>query len=497
MSVARSTIRAMGLSAAPRAVRWTLALCALWVAAMMVDPDVFGGGTRYVSGAVEISGAVLCAWRAAGMSGAERLGWRLIAAGTIVWTTADAYWSLWLSSEAKIPVPSPADVGYLGAAVLYFAGIALLIRHRMPDVPRTLVADGVTAALAGGAVSAALVLKVVVDHLGGSTISAATNLAYPVLDLILLGLVLAAFSMRRWRFDRTWALLGAAIASFWIADSLYLVTNAHGTYSFPSRFDVGWVAAMVLFAAAAWQPSPSLADDAIGEGPRTASVLEIALPQVFGLVSLGVLVAGTMTYVTPAAVGLAAASLLCVMARLAMTFTDNLGLLRVSRVEAMTDVLTGLANRRALALDLQRLIPVADHEHPLVLALFDLDGFKAYNDTYGHPAGDALLARLGARLAGAVSGLGHAYRMGGDEFCVLIEPGELVAEPIIAAAARALSEGGADPGIGSTYGTVVLPLEADNPSDALRIADQRMYADKPHGRGRGRRASDVPVREPV
>ena len=54
-----------------------------------------------------------------------------------------------------------------------------------------------------------------------------------------------------------------------------------------------------------------------------------------------------------------------------------------------------------------------------MLAIFDLDGFKTYNDTFGHPAGDALLARLGDNLADAVAGRAIAYRMGGDEFCVL------------------------------------------------------------------------------
>ena len=52
--------------------------------------------------------------------------------------------------------------------------------------------------------------------------------------------------------------------------------------------------------------------------------------------------------------------------------------------------------------------------------MFDLDGFKAYNDTFGHPAGDALLARCGRRLAAAVDRHGSAYRIGGDEFCVII-----------------------------------------------------------------------------
>ncbi len=69
-------------------------------------------------------------------------------------------------------------------------------------------------------------------------------------------------------------------------------------------------------------------------------------------------------------------------------------MLHASQREALTDALTGLRNRRRLNLDLdQALQGVA--EEPGILVLFDLDGFKSSNDTFGHPAGDVLIARLG------------------------------------------------------------------------------------------------------
>ena len=74
--------------------------------------------------------------------------------------------------------------------------------------------------------------------------------------------------------------------------------------------------------------------------------------------------------------------------------------------EARTDALTGLPNRRALVDDLETQLPRAGGDRQVALALFDLDGFKHYNDTFGHPAGDALLTRLGERLAAAVAGHG-------------------------------------------------------------------------------------------
>ena len=146
------------------------------------------------------------------------------------------------------------------------------------------------------------------------------------------------------------------------------------------------------------------------------------------------------------------------------------------RLVAMTDSLTGLHNRRRLVDDLETAV-AAGHG---CLALFDLDGFKAYNDTFGHQAGDALLARLGHRLREAVGDTGTAYRLGGDEFCVLASGATSAAT--IKAAVEALAERGGAFAIGNSHGSVQLGDEAGEPEDALRIADQRMYARKNGGR---------------
>jgi diguanylate cyclase (GGDEF)-like protein len=137
---------------------------------------------------------------------------------------------------------------------------------------------------------------------------------------------------------------------------------------------------------------------------------------------------------------------------------------------ACTDALTGLGNRRALVLDLEE--AVTGGGPPRTFAIFDLDGFKAYNDRHGHPAGDALLERLGARLAAAVGGHGRAYRLGGDEFCVLLD-GARVAD-LVEAAAAALTDGAISP----SHGAAILPAEASTSTAALSTADARMYAEK-------------------
>jgi diguanylate cyclase (GGDEF)-like protein len=146
------------------------------------------------------------------------------------------------------------------------------------------------------------------------------------------------------------------------------------------------------------------------------------------------------------------------------------------REQALTDALTKLGNRHKLAADLERRLPSASDANPLVLILFDLDGFKRYNDTFGHLAGDAMLARLGTRLAAATSASGAAYRLGGDEFCVLLDAPSDELCAVVAKAAAALDEQGDDFAVGASYGAVLLPHEASDLDCAMALADERMYA---------------------
>ena len=114
--------------------------------------------------------------------------------------------------------------------------------------------------------------------------------------------------------------------------------------------------------------------------------------------------------------------------------------------------------------------------------MFDLDGFKHYNDTFGHPAGDALLARLGSGSRRSRRRR-RAYRMGGDEFCVLIEP-RRGSDAVVAAAARALTERGEGFAIGAPTARPD-PERGAGRERRAQLADQRMYADKRAGRARG------------
>jgi diguanylate cyclase (GGDEF)-like protein len=157
-------------------------------------------------------------------------------------------------------------------------------------------------------------------------------------------------------------------------------------------------------------------------------------------------------------------------------------------VLARRDPLTGLSNRRQLEVDLR---VAAGGGEEWLLALFDLDGFKRFNDTYGHPAGDDLLTRLGDAFSAATGD--HGYRLGGDEFCTLTPlPAEV--ESFLENCTTALCEIGEGYSLYCSYGAVFMPGEADNPSEALRLADTRLYGEKAVRRARGRAAGHVPSR---
>lgn len=466
-----------------------LALLSVWAVVYELAFTVFPGLLTAVPfhgiapDVVFLIAAALLIWRGAR---GER-GWILIGIGGLCWAAGDIYWTLVLGNLANPPVPSLADAGYLSFCPFAFAGILSLVRQRMSAVPKALAADSAAATLAVGALGAALVVQPVVAHADGGGLAVATNLAYPIFDLLLLGLIVGATALGNWRLNRTWALLAASVLAFWVADSVYVVADATGTYTQNDWYNALWYWSPVLAALSAWLPRRvSVA------APGRLSARGIVMPVAFASVAIAILVWSSFDRVGVIAIVLATASLSVIMGRLVLTWRDNARLLLASQDEAITDSLTGLGNRRALLADLERRLSTARNDRPFTLVLFDLDGFKQYNDSFGHPAGDALLRRLGRKLEAQVGAGGNVYRIGGDEFCTLIDALQETAAYQVEMAAGALFEQGEGFTIGCSHGSVIVPTEAQSASTALTIADQRMYAQKRLGRvSAARQSKDV------
>ena len=160
---------------------------------------------------------------------------------------------------------------------------------------------------------------------------------------------------------------------------------------------------------------------------------------------------------------------------------------RLAEAERLADrdVLTPLLNRRAFVRELQRALALTRrHETPASVIYFDMDGFKAINDRFGHGAGDAALIAVAERLLAGVREADIVGRIGGDEFAVLLQHTGLAGAAAKAAllrdavtAAPALSND-QEIAIALTYGVREITA-ADSAEQALAEADAAMYLRKP------------------
>lgn len=429
---------------------------------------------KWLYSAIEFGAVGVCAARALGRPG-ERLAWLIIAVGLLAFSVGDAYYTLVFENADSVPFPSIADAFYLACYPALYVGVVLLLRARIRSMPGPMWLDGIIGALAVSAVGAALVFGVVVSGTGGAPLTVATNLAYPLGDLVLLGLVVGVLTLTGWTLRGGWVLIGLGLAVFAVVDSIYLYQTALGTYRAGRLLDAGWPATMMLIAAAAWQRPARIIRGRL-EGWRT-----LVVPTTAAIACLVLEFRDHYHPINVVAHYLASACLLAVIARLAMTFGENMRMLRKSRLESLTDPLTGLGNRRGLMAELEDRLAHSMSE-AFTLAIFDLDGFKGYNDSFGHAAGDALLSRMGARLRAIASGNVTAFRMGGDEFCLLTPGASAEAHGTVIAARDGLTESGEGFSIGCSYGAVSVPDEANDAEQALVIADRRMYERKDSGR---------------
>ena len=278
--------------------------------------------------------------------------------------------------------------------------------------------------------------------------------------------------------NRTWLLLALGCLSFTVTDGVYLVQVANGTWVSGGPWDAGWWAAAPLWALAAWTRRRRPTSRTRGGARRRGHVL----PLVFAAVALTVLVAAAIWTVNLLAVALAAAALVASIARLNLTLRAHAASLRHAQGEALTDALTGLGNRRLLAIDLDDRLAVAARAASSCSWSSTSTASSTTTTSSAIPRATPSSPAWARACATAVGSDGRAYRLGGDEFCALLAPGEDDWEALVEACTRALCEEGEGYPIGCSHGAILLPDEAADATDAMRLADQRMYACKQDGR---------------
>ena len=421
--------------------------------------------------------------------------WAILALGQLSFVVGDIIWTIY-AALGEDPFPSLADAAYLLGYPLLALGLGIAIRRRVRGGDRAGLLDG--AILATGAVVIwwVFILGPLVAATEPDPLTFAISIAYPIGDLLLIGLALGLV-MTPGAKAASFRLLVANLLVLLVGDLVFNLQSLDGTYVDGGLIDGLWLIAYLLFGTAAMHPTMT----AIFE-PRPIAVallgpLRLALLGAAMLVGPVLLAIGNTDgdgLASVVAVATAVLSVLVlvrlagVVGHLARDIERRTVLEAQLSYQAFHDPLTGLANRR-------RFIEVVGDAiatgRGTAVMFIDLDDFKHVNDEMGHDAGDALLTGVGHRILSAIRPDDVGCRIGGDEFAVLlpetpaVDQAETVAQRLLEALAAPIEIEGRELVVPASIGVAAAAAgERLAVDELLRRADVAMYHAKAQGKNR-------------
>jgi diguanylate cyclase len=454
-----------------------------YLAAMILRPDDVSWTwlDGWVVCGVELVASSLCIAKGClarpGRGAALALGLSLLA-----WTAGDIALTVESLGGASPPTPSVADAFYLCFYPLAYVAVLLFMRGEVRRLTAPNWLDGAIAGLGAAAVCAAFAFHTILKQSGGGPAATVTNLAYPIGDLLLLGMVVGGCAVLSGRRKAPWLLLASGMGLNVVGDTSNLLGSSFGV-SRPGIIltATAWPAAILLMAMAVWlrpRPSNPLA-------PQRPS--GFVLPNLAAASALLILVVGSLHSIGRVAIGLATATLLVVGIRFVLSVRGMQSLSQERHRQSVTDDLTGLSNRRYLfrvldaffAENVDSLAP----DRSLAFLFVDLNHFKEINDSFGHPAGDELLKQLGVRLSGSLRDTDLLVRIGGDEFAVVLIDGDAdyaisVAQRLTACLEEPFVLDVVSANISASIGIAMAPTDATDSAGLVWCADVAMYRSK-------------------
>ncbi len=456
-----------------------------YVVALIAHPDGrwLSSSGDWPNDGLELAASALCLARGLFYPDSRHVA-TVFGVGLLAWSAGDIVSTLSSRAGGMPPAPSFADVLCLAFYPLAYLGLILLMRTDVKALSISNWLDGVVAGLGTAAVGSAFVFAALLHDVGGSPAQRAINLAYPIADLLLLALVIGGTVMLPTWQNRRWLVLLVASAVVATGDAIYLSQSSGANYRVDSLINVTWPAAVLLIALALWQPAETK------RRRRSDTPPHFVAPGVAAVCGLAVLLTGLARSISWIAVGLATATLLAAGARLVFSLSDLRVLTESHRLQALTDELTGLGNRRHLLSVLDRFfseqVPGVKSSNCLALLLLDLDHFKEINDSFGHPIGDEILKMLGPRLKSVLRSADVLTRLGGDEFGVVLTDADAdyattIAERLTTQIEQPFMLAVASLHVSVSIGIALAPAHGIDSAELLRCADIAMYRAKAAG----------------
>ena len=382
------------------------------------------------------------------------------------------------------PLHWATDALVLAGPATLLVGLVLAVRQRMSGIRVNVVLDGLAGALAGATVASLVVAPLVHDAWDGS-VAAGVLLGRPLLGAALSAAAVGALGLVGAGHGRQFGLwaVGLTLLAGWAV--VEATQTAHGSFAPGTWGDVVPVLSLGLLALGATSPGPD-------ELARVPGARTLGVPATASAVAVAALTVSPSWQDSAVPSVLALTTLAVCTARFVRVFMQ-LRELAAIRAQALTDELTGIANRRALYQHLDGLLhPATDAggAPEFAVALIDLDHFKEVNDTLGHATGDALLKGVVTRFAEALEELETPHllaRLGGDEFAVVLHEATsrnaalIVGEALHESLAEPLDLPGAQLHAQASIGLAVAPLHGTTRGELLFAADAAMYAAKTSG----------------
>ncbi|MEA2127033.1 MAG: diguanylate cyclase [Solirubrobacteraceae bacterium] len=431
----------------------------------------------WFTNALMLAPIVACVVRA-GHGGSRGSGAAWLAAAMTCYAAGNVIFVGWTQYQAHPPVPSPADLAYLGFyPCVGMSALCLLRRDGLPPT-KGLWLDGALGA-AGAATALAAILSPVLVSTGSDLGTVVMGASFAVADLLLIAVVVGVLAVRGLGDGSMWLWLGAGLGVFCAADVTYALHVASGTFVVGTPWTGLWVIGLCVAAMALWRPERGRA----AESGRSVAMLVI--PGLATVTAVTVLVISSIAQLGLPVIGLATLTLALAGARNLNAFSQVRRLSDAHR-QAITDELTGFGNRRGLfEHGAERLAQGAGSDR-LALMLIDLDDFKQFNDSLGHAAGDELLRETARRLAIRVSYPDLLVRLGGDEFALLFslsagEDARVCAERILDRVGQPVMIDSTRIRVDASAGIVETRGSDTSVPELLRRADVALYAAKAGG----------------
>lgn len=406
---------------------------AIWVLAVAYDPAAEQVVSSLLLILLDLAILAFGVWLGTRRNADRRLrrSWILIGLAYLSYAIGEAIWFRYESILHLSPFPSSADLFYLLYYPLLLAGVlSFPFAHTSREDGRVMWLD-LAIVLGAASMLTWFFLVAPIWSAGLTGWDSIISIAYPVGDLLALAGVAALLQRDVERVRREVILfLALGIMLMAIPDFLFAYyENFQISYSMP-YLNILWMTSSVcILIGLSLQPPDRQTDLNVPLARRVQPIqlLRTSLPYVGTAVGLGLLMLVTTftsdapyVYVRGTVQG-ALVLVALVLLRQYLVLRDNIGLRVSAQKLAVTDVLTGVYNRRYMAEALNREIHRAErYRHPLTILLLDVDGFKELNDTCGHLAGDEILHSLAQLIVHQVRRVDILARYGGDEFALIL-----------------------------------------------------------------------------